>query len=188
MQLYEVKLQSNFANAVELVHVIVCAQDQKTAKEMVIGLLEIPAVTVSVCEAVRIKPNLYLLERKPVEKPSHVQRPDPTPEQMEPTYQPSQKGLRAVAAQLAERREREHAAKIFAAQREWAEATGGGGLHDAIEYNCKILATVIAPDKETALRRMGRDLIRRGNNAEPTKDAFNVDIMLVDIVPLRRVA
>lgn len=193
MQLYEVSFQVTFANCIDSGSAIVCAQDQKKAKEMVIGLLELAPSAISQCEANRVKPNLYLVRRTteavapkpqvqkpsapPIAKLSVVSGPIPSS-----SYQPSRKGLRAIASQSKARREHEQGMRALAAQQQWAQEAGGQQL-DEIKYDCRVVARIEAPDDDTALRRLGRELINRSDELKKGKPNDRVYDVMINLDP-----
>lgn len=164
MQMYKVSFQVHCANVVNIGKAVVCAENAEAAQAIVIGFLDLPkALTQS--EAVRLKPNFFLLERQEIQKPQAPVIVSLTPEQMLPSYRPSRKGLLAVAKQLAEQKE---------------EARGPMPPL-AMRYECQVLATVTAPDETAALLRLAQSLRDRGN-AKPTQDP-NVTRVSVAIEP-----
>jgi hypothetical protein len=160
MQLYEVWFQLHFNNVVDVGRAIVCAQDQTKAKETVIALLELDVTALKQCDVKRIRPNLFLLERKDVTKPLAppvVQ--DFTNGDGDYDKPAAQKGLRAISDRLGENREYRHEMSAYVAQQEWAREHHGRVENS--EFECEVLASVTAPDEETALRRLAGSLRER---------------------------
>jgi hypothetical protein len=153
MQLYEVWFQLHFSNVVDIGRALVCAQDQTRAKETVIGGLDLQASALTQCDVKRVKPNLFLLERKEVLKPvSHILN--------EESERPAtQKGLRAIANQLGENSEYRREMTEYIAQQRWAMEFSGKA--DEMEFECRILARIKACDEDTALRRLAGALRER---------------------------
>jgi hypothetical protein len=176
MQLYEVWFQLHFENAVDVGRVLVCAADLQMAKEMVIGTLELPTASLTHCDAKRVKPNLFLLEREIVEKPKQI---IPPKHDNEPDDHPTRKGLFAQANQLADRREYQRGMREFIAQQEWAR--DNSRALDPIEYECEVVATVIAMDDDAALRRLGSALLERSRGV--CDESRHVKNVLVNLSP-----
>src|SRR5262245_40706741 len=100
MQLYEVWFQLHFNNVVDVGRAIVCAQDQTKAKETIIALLELDVTALKQCDVKRIRPNLFLLERKDVTKPAQSL---PAKSDDQANDRPAvQKGLHAISDRLGE--------------------------------------------------------------------------------------
>lgn len=176
MQLYEVWFQLHFENAVDVGRVLVCAKDQQMAKEMVIGTLELSAASLTHCEATRVKPNLFLLEREIVDKPKQIITPK---HDNESDDYPTRKGLLGLANQLASKREYRREMREFIAQQEWAR--DNSRVLNPIEYECEVVATVIAMDDDTALRRLGSALIERSRGV--CDESRNVKNVLINLNP-----
>jgi hypothetical protein len=158
MQLYEVWFQLHFNNVVDVGRAIVCAQDQTKAKETVIALLDLDVTALKQCDVKRIRPNLFLLERKDITKPS-------TPSSIQDFTDSAddrpavQKGLRAISDRLGENREYRREMTAYIAQQQWAMEHYG--KVENVEFECEILASVTAPDEDTALRRLAGSLRER---------------------------
>jgi hypothetical protein len=176
VQLYEVWFQLDFGNRVDVGRVLVCAQDLAGAKEIVIGHLELPPAALTRCDAKRIKPNLFLLEHKEVPK---LAGSGPSPLDEMPEEPTTQKGLRVLANQLADNREYRREMAEYLAQQAWAVERHGRA--EKIEFNCKILARIIATDEESALRRLAGALKQRSFGiVDETRYVTNVS---VDLMP-----
>jgi hypothetical protein len=175
MQLYEVWFQLHFANVIDIGRAIVCAQDQTKAKETVIAELDLPVAALRQCDVKRVKPNLFLLERKEITKPPESERsPDPIPDK-----RAAQKGLRARANTLAENREYRREMTEYLAQQRWAMEMYGGAADT--EFECRMLAHVLASDENEALLRLAAVLRNRGNGV--IDNGRYVKKILVDLVP-----
>lgn len=175
MQLYEVWFQVHYANVVDIGRALVCAQDQANAKEIVIGQFDLPASMLKHCDAKRIKPNVFLLERKDVTKPAE------TPALPEDDFDglPVHKGLRAAANTLAENREYRREMSQYIAQQRWA--MDAFGVADETEFECRILACVVATDEDTVMRRLASALKARSLGI--TDGNRHVTKLLVDLLP-----
>ena len=177
MQLYEVWFQVDYGNLVDVGRVIVCAQDQAGAKEAAIGHLELPPSALTRCDVKRIKPNLFLLERKEVPKLAGTVVGPPA-ENVENDLA-SRKGLRAWAERLGQNREYRREMSEYVAQQAWAMEFHGRA--EEVEFECRVLASVKAADEETALRRLAGSLRERSFGiVDETRYVTNVS---VDLVP-----
>jgi len=86
MQMYRVLFQTHYVSTVDKGDVLVCASNNQAAIDMVINLLNLPA-TRTQCEAQRVKPSIWELERKEIRmgeaKPSRrnygLAAPEPPP-------------------------------------------------------------------------------------------------------------
>jgi hypothetical protein len=158
MQLYEVWFQLHFNNVVDIGRAIVCAQDQTNAKETVIALLDLDVTALKQCDVKRIRPNCFLLERKEVSKPSipSLVQDFANGAHDRPAVQ---KGLRAISDRLGEDREYRREMAAYVAQQAWAREHHGKVENS--EFECEVLASVTAPDEETALRRLAGSLRER---------------------------
>lgn len=155
MQMYEVWFQVDGGWTVDVGRAITLAADQAGAKEMIIGTLDLHPTALLRCDAKRLKPNLFLLERKTVEKPL-----DATPAHERPDDAlPIRKGLQAVANHLAENREYRREIDAYVAQQRWAMAVNGRA--DPVDFECEVFAVVRATSEEEALRRLASALLQR---------------------------
>jgi hypothetical protein len=177
MQLYEVWFQLHFNNIVDVGRAIVCAQDQTKAKEIVIALLELDVAALKQCDVKRIRPNLFLLERKDITKPLAA----PIVQDFangEHDKAAAQKGLRAISDRLGEDREYRREMGAYVAQQEWAREHHGKVENS--EFECEVLASVTAPDEETALRRLAGSLRERSFGIKD--ESRHVKKVLVNVI------
>lgn len=164
MQMYRVAFHVHYENIMEQGEAIVCANDADAASHAVIALLQLPPEATQ-CETSRLKPNLYLLTRERLPKP-----PDPIAsvacQDSDLTYRPSRKGLLAVAKQIAAKREHDEERRRYEL---------------VTKYECKVLATIIASDEDSALLRLGQNLRDRGNGRSSRE--MHVSRVSVNLVP-----
>jgi hypothetical protein len=177
MQLYEVWFQVDYGNLVDVGRALVCAQDQAGAKEAVIGHLELPAAALTRCDVQRMKPNMFLLERKEVPKLAGAVAPAPDEDPKDNLT--TQKGLRAWAQRLGEDKEYRREMTEYVAQQAWAREFHGRA--EEIEFDCRVLAIVRATDEGTALRRLSGALRERSFGiVDESRSVRNVS---VDLMP-----
>lgn len=65
MQMYKVSFQAHYENFTDIGQALICAASADQASAMIISLLELPGSR-TICKPERIKPSLWLLERKEV--------------------------------------------------------------------------------------------------------------------------
>lgn len=173
MQMYEVWFQVDCGWTIDVGRAITLASDQAGAKEMIIGTLDLHPTALLRCDAKRLKPNLFLLERKTVEKPSDAilapERPDDA--------LPVRKGLQTVANHLAENREYRREIDAYIAQQRWAMVARGHA--DPVEFECRVFAVIDAISEEEALRRLSSALLQRSRGiVDESRHVKNVMIEL----------
>jgi hypothetical protein len=172
MQMYEVWFQVDGGFTIDVGRAITLASDQAGAKEMIIGTLDLHPTALLRCDAKRLKPNLFLLERKTVEKPFDIIPPRERPDELA-----VRKGLQAAANHLAENREYRREIDTYIAQQRWAMAVQGRA--DPVEFECRIFAVVDATSEEEALRRLGSALLQRSRGMiDESRHVKNVMINL----------
>lgn len=155
MQMYEVWFQVDHGACIDVGRAIVQAQDQNLAKQTIIEALDLPVSSLTRCDVKRIKPNLFLLERKDVGKPQDVVV---AAETLDDAFA-SRKGLRAWANELGEDREYRREMDNYIAQQSWAMRTHGRA--ESMEFDCEVFAVVVATSEDEALRRLASALLER---------------------------
>lgn len=174
MQMYEVWFQVDGGFTIDVGRAITLASDVAGAKEMIIGTLDLHPTALLRCDVKRLKPNLFLLERKTVEKPLNAM---PAPERPDDAL-PVRKGLLAVANRLSENREYRREIDAYIAQQRWAMAAHNGHANP-VEFECRVFAVVDALSEEEALRRLGSALLQRSRGV--VDESRHVKNVMIDL-------